>query len=169
IWSLAQAEDGTVWIGTSAGLHSWREDRGLSPVIELVSDADSLSRKNEIRALAVWQHELWVGSRQGLFRYAAEKQRFITQPLAQAEPTVNVLYVDDHEHQLLIGSYNGLHRLTPGAADASDTEQHLPPVNVRSIIRDRSGVLWLGSRESGLYRNVVSRRGFSGLSHIDEW
>lgn len=166
IWSLAQAEDGTVWIGTSAGLHSWREDRGLSPVIELVSDADSLSRKNEIRALAVWQHELWVGSRQGLFRYAAEKQRFITQPLAQAEPIVNVLYVDDHEHQLLIGSYNGLHRLTPGAADASDTEQHLSHVNVRSIIRDRSGVLWLGSRESGLYRNVVSSEAFSDISNI---
>ena len=50
IWSLAQTDDGTVWIGTSAGLHSWRADRGLGPVIELVNDADSLSRKNEIRA-----------------------------------------------------------------------------------------------------------------------
>lgn len=166
IWSLAQTGDGTVWIGTSAGLHSWREDRGLSKVAQLVTDADSLSRKNEIRALAVLQEQLWVGSRQGLFRYVPEEQRFIPQPLAQAEPLVNVLFADDEEHQLLIGCYNGLHRLTPGAVTVSDTEQHLSHVNVRSIMRDRSGVLWLGSRESGLYRNVVSSEAFSDIASI---
>ena len=166
IWSLAQTDDGTVWIGTSAGLHSWREDKGLSPVIELVSDADSLSRKNEIRAMAVWQHKLWVGSRQGLFRYESEKQHFIAQPLAQAEPLVNVLFADNSEHQLLIGSYNGLYRLIPGAVGTTDAEQHLSHVNVRSLMRDRSGVLWLGSRESGLYRNVVSSEAFSDIGRI---
>lgn len=167
IWSLAQTADGTVWIGTSAGLHGWRDDSGLSKVIELVDDADNLSRKNEIRSLAVLQDRLWVGSRQGLYRYLPDAQRFVAQPLVQAQPLINVLFADKSRNQLLIGSYSGLHRLTLDAAgNTKDTGQHLPHVNVRSIMRDRSGVLWLGSRESGLYRNVVSSEAFSDISSI---
>ncbi|HEX5792317.1 MAG TPA: ATP-binding protein, partial [Rheinheimera sp.] len=168
IWSLSQTQDGTIWIGTSAGLHSWHEDAGLSPVIELVSGADSLSRQNEIRALKVINNQLWVGSRQGLFHYQPDLQRFVAKSLVaanQPEPLINVLSADPDSSTLLIGSYSGLYRINLHA-DTNQAEQSLGHVNVRSIMRDRSGVLWLGSRESGLYRNIVSSAAFTELGAI---
>lgn len=166
VWSLAQTADGTVWIGTSAGLHSWRDDKGLSQVIELVHNVESLSRQNEIRALGVAGRQLWVGSRQGLFRYQVDSQQFIAQSLTaneQAQPIISVMYTDQASQELLIGSYNGLFRFNLRSSEVT-AEQQLHHVNVRSITRDSSGVLWLGSRESGLYRNIVSSKAFSDIS-----
>lgn len=168
IWSLTQAADGTVWIGTSAGLHFWREDTGLSAVIELVPGADALSRQNEIRALLYSQGELWLGSRSGLFRYSPQHGQFRRRLLVadgQTEPVINVLRRSNDNSSLLVGSYNGLFRFTPASSDTA-SEQLLANVNVRSILQDRSGVLWLGSRESGLYRSIVASAAFFDIQSL---
>jgi signal transduction histidine kinase/ligand-binding sensor domain-containing protein len=168
IWSLTQATDGTVWIGTSAGLHYWRDDSGLSKVIKLDSKADNLSRSNEIRALIHAAGALWVGSRSGLFRFNAADQTFIAHSLVkagQSEPVLNVLSLGHDSDTLLIGSYTGLYRLhlPTGSVQPAPALRH---VNIRSIFQDRSSVLWLGSRESGLYRNIVSSPAFSQIGSI---
>ena len=168
IWSLAQADDGTVWIGTSAGLHFWREDTGLSDVIELVPGADALSRQNEMRALLYSQGELWLGSRSGLYRYNPQQGRFNAWPLVAdglAEPVINALKQSNDNTGILVGSYHGLFRFSPGNS-ASASEQLLADVNVRSILQDRSGVLWLGSRESGLYRSIVASAAFFDIQSL---
>ena len=58
----------------------------------------------------------------------------------------------------MIGSYSGLYRLALRNTDTLPAMQPamLSNVNVRSILLDRSHVLWLGSRESGVYRSLVS-------------
>jgi signal transduction histidine kinase/ligand-binding sensor domain-containing protein len=170
IWSLEQGADGQIWIGTSAGLHRWHDDSGLSQVIELVLGADSLHRGNEIRALKQVGATLWIGSRQGVFQFSSAEQRFIAQPLAgpdQQEPVVNTLQHSRDGQTLLIGSYNGLYQLaTDSRSNAPAQSAQLSHVNVRSILYDRSGVLWLGTRESGLFRNRVSSAAFSDGSEI---
>ncbi|MDP5149002.1 sensor histidine kinase [Rheinheimera baltica] len=168
IWSLTKTTDGAIWIGTSAGLHRWHDDVGLSPVIELVPGADNLSRSNEIRVIKNINNQLWVGSRIGLFRYETEQQRFVALPLMAAglsEPVLNVITGGDAQNTLLIGSYNGLFRINLGGETPLVT-QSLSHVNIRSILTDRSGVLWLGSREGGLYRNIVSSNAFTDISSI---
>lgn len=168
IWSLEQGVDGQIWIGTSAGLHRWHDDSGLSDVMELVAGADSLHRGNEIRALKQVGATLWVGSRQGVFQYSATKG-FTAQPLAtvdQREPVVNVLQHSRDNNTLLIGSYSGLYQLaldslSNATAQSALVSSQLSHVNIRSILYDHSGVLWLGTRESGLFRNRVSSAAFS--------
>ena len=168
IWSLEQAPDGTVWIGTSAGLHYWREGSGLSPAIKLDPKADNLSRSNEIRALKLVAGTLWVGSRNGVFRYDRLTGRFIAQSLVkpgQSEPVINTMAIENGSDTLLIGSYSGLYRLAL-PSKAVQPVRSLRHVNIRSIFADRTGVLWLGSRENGLYRNVLSSPAFNGIETV---
>lgn len=171
IWSLAETADGTVWIGTAAGLHSWTAEKGLSQPLQLFPQSAGLSRDNEIRALFVHNHELWVGTRSGIYVAAVGSQSFKLVSLNAddgVEPLINVITVD-HEQQLLVGTFSGVFRL-----DAANRRYHLSAsnkgmlsdVNVRAILVDRSSVLWVGTRDSSLFRSTLSARAFSDLSSL---
>ncbi len=168
IWSMTQTKDGVIWIGTAQGLHSYREQSGLSEVMQPYPLAASGSRDNEIRALTAQDNLLWLGSRNGLFK--VEHQRFNLVPFINSEkpPIINVLRFD-FDGSLLLGTYNGLYRVDPKSARFVHFRKEaslLPTVNVRSIFLDRTGVLWLGSRESGLYFARHSRSAFSTLEAL---
>ncbi|WP_215397353.1 ATP-binding protein [Rheinheimera oceanensis] len=173
IWSLSQTHDGAVWVGTSAGLHSWQPDKGLSQVYQLVNHKDdsvsgNFSRDNEIRAVYALGQQLWVGSRQGLFLFNRQRLQFERVPLAlygEPEPLINILSFDYSTAELLAGSYSGLYRVSPDhQAGHGVKKAELGNVNVRSILQDNSGVLWVGSRESGLFRSILSSKAFDNIS-----
>lgn len=168
IWSMTQTIDGIIWVGTAQGLHSYREQSGLSEVMQPYPFAASGSRDNEIRALAAKDNLLWLGSRNGLFK--VEHERFSLVPFYNGEkpPIINVLRFDV-DGSLLLGTYNGLYRVDPVSAKFVHFRKEpslLPTVNIRSIFLDRTGVLWLGSRESGLYFARHSRSAFSSLAEL---
>ncbi len=168
IWSLAQTADGTIWIGTAQGLHSYTENTGLSGAMQPYPAAAADSRDNEIRALTSRKNELWLGGRNALFR--VEQGKFHPIPFfdAQTTPIINILRFDD-ENRLLVGTYNGMFRVDPEKQQFTpfrEQQSLLPNVNVRSIFLDRTGVLWLGSRESGLYYARHTRSAFSSLNNL---
>lgn len=168
VWSLAQTDDGTVWIGTAGGLHSYQQDTGLSAAIQLNPNATPQSRDNEIRALTSRENELWVGSRDAL--YLVQNETFQQVPFftGQQTPIINVLRFDA-DNKILVGTYNGLFSVDPQQREFipfGEQQSLLPNVNVRSIFIDRTGVLWLGSRESGLYFARHNRSAFSALTHL---
>lgn len=168
IWSLSQTQDHTLWIGTSAGLHSWREDTGLSDV--MLPFPGGSGRDNEIRALYSAGDKLWVGTRQGLF-VLDPKQRTFTQAqffAGRTTPIINVISADQNG-MLLVGTYNGLFRVHPQLQQFvkfREQQSLLPTVNIRSLFLDRTGVLWLGSRENGLYFTRHSKSAFASLREI---
>ncbi|MGP9800713.1 ATP-binding protein [Rheinheimera sp. NSM] len=168
IWSLSQSDDGSIWIGTAAGLHRWQPDSGLSKAIELVPGADHLSRNNEIRAVLADGDRLWIGSRSGLYQYSFANDELSAMATAGTEALViNVLAFDRSNNDVLIGSYAGLHRFNKAAPDSTlalSGVAQLAQVNVRSILQDRTGVIWLGSREGGVYRSIVTSKAFGGIA-----
>jgi signal transduction histidine kinase/ligand-binding sensor domain-containing protein len=168
IWSLSQTEDNTLWIGTSAGLHAWREDSGLSEV--LLPFPQGAGRDNEIRALFSSGDKLWVGTRQGLFSLDPTQRTFVKTDFfpGRSTPIINVISADQNG-MLLIGSYNGLFRVHPQLQQFVKFREHeslLPTVNIRSLFLDRTGVLWLGSRENGLYYTRHSKSAFVSLEEL---
>ena len=172
VWSLSQSSDGTVWIGTSAGLHYWRPASGLSPVLQVVPGADSFSRDNEIRALLENDQQIWIGTRNGLYSLDVNTLQFDALPLPQpdmAQPIVNVLSTTGNG-VLLMGSYNGLFRVDMRKRRyiVNNTLNALPNVNIRAIKEDNSGVLWLGTRESGLYRSVIASAAFDTIDALSD-
>lgn len=170
IWSLQQTADGTIWIGTAAGLHQWREDSGLSPVLLPYPNAVAGSRDNEIRALTVKDNTLWIGTRQGLFSLDAAQGKITSIPKTEAmtTPIINHLLFDT-DGNLLVGTYNGLFRFNPQQQKFQKFRKQdslLPTVNIRSMFIDRTGVLWLGSRENGLFYARHSASAFSSLTSV---
>lgn len=165
IWSLAQTDDGTIWVGTSAGLHSYGTDGKLSAV--MLPFPSGHGRDNEIRALYANGDQLWVGSRNGLFVLNRANNQFESVPFfaGRPPPIINVM-MPDKSGMLLVGTYNGLMRVHPQLRQFIKFRQQealLPTVNVRSLYLDRTGVLWVGSRENGLYYNRHSKSAFASL------
>lgn len=168
IWSLSQTQDNTLWIGTSAGLHAWREDTGLSEV--MLPFPDGTGRDNEIRALYSGGDKLWVGTRQGLFVLDPKQRTFQKIPFfaGRNAPIINVISADQNG-MLLLGTYNGLFRVHPQLQQFlkfREQQSLLPTVNIRSVFIDRTGVLWLGSRENGLYYTRHSKSAFASLHEL---
>ncbi|MBU1438300.1 MAG: hypothetical protein KKF79_13160 [Gammaproteobacteria bacterium] len=170
IWSLSQTNDGTMWIGTSGGVHCWREQSGLCPVVLPYPQAPVESRDNEIRALTSVQNTLWIGTRKGLFSLDATAGVMTSAPHAELSttPIINNLLFDS-DGNLLVGTYNGLFRYNPEQQKFlkfRKQESLLPTVNIRSMYIDRTGVLWLGTRESGLFYARHSASAFSSLASL---
>ena len=170
IWSLTQTADGKIWIGTSEGLHSWQEGQGLSNVLLPFPQKIAGSRDNEIRALASTEHTIWIGTRHGLMSLDSRDGELSAIPFYTDKPTpiINTMLVDA-DGQLLLGTYNGLFRVDPQGRMFSPFRLQpslLPSVNIRSLFLDRTGVLWLGSRESGLYYARHKRSAFSNLTSL---
>ena len=168
VWSLAQSSDGSLWIGTSNGLHRYTEQDGLSPAI-LPFPAGN-GRDNEIRALFSNDDKVWIGSRQGLFRIDPQGMQLSAVPFFanSKTPIINTISADE-QGMLLLGTYSGLFRVHPQRFEYLTFRKQqslLPTVNVRSIFLDRSGMLWLGSRESGLFYARHSKSAFTSLTDL---
>lgn len=170
IWSLQQTKDGTLWIGTAEGLHCWRKSTGLCPKVLPFPNAIAGSRDNEIRALAVKENSLWIGTRQGLFQLDATSGELnnAATSAAMTTPIINHM-IFDADGLLMLGTYNGLFRYDPNEhqfVKFRKQDSLLPTVNVRSMFIDRTGVLWLGSRENGLFYARHSASAFSSLAAL---
>ncbi len=169
IWALAQTDDGTVWIATSSGLHFWTEQSGLSRAYQAFGQQ---SVNNEMRALFAYGNKLWVGGRSALFQFDRSTSSFVTIPFYDdaVSPIVNVLE-NDQQGNLLVGTFDGIYKvsLTSGSFEPfGDDRQLLPGINVRSLLVDRSGLLWVGSREKGLFYGRHQPSAFSDLTALGE-
>lgn len=170
IWSLQQTADGTIWIGTAEGLHCWREQSGLCPAVLPYPNAVAGSRDNEIRAMATSSNMLWLGTRRGLLSLDAATGSVTPVPAADTmtTPIINHLLFDT-DGNLLLGTYNGLFRFNPRQLKFQKFRKQdslLPTVNIRAMFIDRTGVLWLGSRENGLFYARHSASAFSSLTSL---
>lgn len=165
IWALAQTEDGTVWIATSNGLHQWTAKEGLSAAYQAFGQ---LSVNNEMRSLFAYGNQLWVGGRSALFQFDRRSSVFRAIPFYDnaVSPIINVLETDQ-QGNLLVGTFDGVYKvsLTSGAFETfGDSKQLLPGINARSLLVDRSGLLWVGSRERGLFYGRHQPSAFTDLT-----
>ncbi len=162
IWSVVEAVDNTIWFATSYGVYELRADGSLSAPL-LPHGANN--RANEIRSLAMQDGNLWIGTRQGLFVLNL-KSRALTPVtfFGQAQfPIINSIVVTP-DNQLLVGTFNGIAVVdtkTLKTRYISGQKTILDGVNVRSMLIDRSGLLWAGTREKGLFRTRLQFEQFN--------
>lgn len=178
VWSLAKGDQGDIWVGTSQGVHRWHASTGLQPGRPLFAEASNSSRRNEARSLYFARQQLWVGSRSGLLAFEPESWQQQLYPVPgegdyDFPPILNTIYPISSE-LIVIGSYEGLFQFNLNSNSYQLFRQQsalLPSLNVRSVLLDQTGVLWLGTRDGGLYHTRFARSAFHdiSLSHLPEW
>ena len=144
IISIAKTGSGEVWVGTrDAGLFLISEGE-LSAITKEMPD-----RKINC-LLTAGDHELWVGTDNGVVRWSGGQSAAIR--AADALNHVQALAMAyDRESNIWIGTGDGLLRLNAGGVAALEERDPASTVAVNAIFEDREGNLWLG-RAQGIER-----------------
>ncbi|MBS1911672.1 MAG: histidine kinase [Bacteroidetes bacterium] len=163
VLSLLADRSGVVWAGTTDGLYR------VAAVGERFQTYRAGARGGlscpRVRSVAFDPGgRLWVGTDYGLNIFDERRNAFRVriEPMAGCnhdEATVNVIYMD-RDSSVIIGTNGRIFRSRswnsaaprfapfPGSAQDAGRDE---PIATRSILRDNDGMLWVGTRERGLY------------------
>jgi ligand-binding sensor domain-containing protein/signal transduction histidine kinase len=146
VMALAEAPDGTVWVGTIGGLY--RADGAtvsVAPLFEGIPPA--------VLSLAVERDgTLWAGTQEGTVYRREEGWMRPVPEASQPGAPIEALLVD-RPGTLWVGSTGrGLLRLAHGERSTLEAEQGLQSNTVASLLEDSEGSIWIGAAEGGLHR-----------------
>ncbi|HEY2624851.1 MAG TPA: ATP-binding protein [Dyella sp.] len=152
-WSIAQTGDGTIWVGTAAGLDRLRVDgRGFDHVV-VPPAGDHAAALGTVGALFVdTRGQLWVGSDNGVFRRdAAGGFHAITSD--RAGQALDAWRIDGDGDEIRIASSHGLFVVGSDDVARQVGRGELPETNVLTSVRDGAGRLWVGTQRGLFLRN----------------
>jgi ligand-binding sensor domain-containing protein len=135
--SMAETSDGKVWLGT--------RDKGLFYITDskVVAVPTGFSDARINCLLASGNHELWIGTDEGILRWDGAKVTSAKVPVALRHLDVlSMIY--DRDSNIWLGTPNGLIRVNSRGVvlDASNPQT---PILVTALLEDREGNLWAGS------------------------
>jgi ligand-binding sensor domain-containing protein/signal transduction histidine kinase len=141
--SMVEAPDGSLHIGTSAGLVTIRNHQ-----IVASRQSQPIGRL-EIQALAADRAgQLWIGTREGLKLLSAGKLSVPLLPRLSAQITA---LLADSAGRIWIGTDSGLSLYDSGHLRSFTTREGLPGNRVEGLYEDREHTLWI-STDRGLAR-----------------
>ena len=134
--SMAQTEDGKIWLGT--------ERRGLFYLQEgRVSSALNGRAETNINCLLPLRNsELWVGTEKGVLRWNGTELTLAGVP----SPLLNLDVLSllrDRDANIWVGTSRGLFRYNANGVSLLSTQETTGPVT--ALFEDREGNLWAGS------------------------
>lgn len=154
VGAMAQARDGSVWLGTNTRLHQLGRD--LLPLRTVAWNAGQVRR-----LLADHDGTLWIAAQDGLFRLKDGATAVEGVNLKGDEPLrgeVNAMALAP-DQSLWIGSSKGLFRVARGSSRlhrvAMATGQGLGNPVVIGLLFDRQQSLWVDTAVAGLHRMQI--------------
>jgi signal transduction histidine kinase/ligand-binding sensor domain-containing protein len=145
VTSLAEDEDGKLWIGTHGGLATlWQEKIQIPP--NLPRDLPVVQAIFKPRG-----GTLMLGTPNGIYLYDGESGSWLHPPDGIPVGDVRVI-IQAHNGDLWFAGYGGLARIHGGSFTRWTEHEGLPSNNVRSLYEDSDGVLWVGTYDGGLGR-----------------
>ncbi|WP_313950738.1 two-component regulator propeller domain-containing protein [Accumulibacter sp.] len=157
IEAMAQARDGSVWLGADSLLYQFSRERRQ---LQAVPHGGGLTR----RLLASSDGSLWVGTQDGVFcrRAGAAPVLRISQPGGQPlHADINAL-TEAPDGSVWVGSGKGLFRIAAGGSElqavATQADAGLGNPSVIGLLFDHQQTLWVDTAVTGLHR-MSSREG----------
>ena len=140
--SMAQTDDGKIWLGTEhQGLFYLQEGR-----VSSVSNGRVDTKFNCL--LPLQNSELWVGTAKGVLRWSGTKLTLAGVP--SSLHNLDVLSIlRDRDSNIWVGTSRGLFRYNPSGLSLLSTHETSGPV--AALFEDREGNIWIG-RTRGLER-----------------
>ncbi len=141
---ISETKDGTLWLGTQAGVSRLRENR--------IDPYPGLEKTNSRTLFGDSEGNLWIGTlAQGLIRLRAGILTSYQAPEMLPDNTVEAV-LEDKERSLWIGTQDGLVRFSRKIASVLAAREGLADENVVSTYEDRDGALWVATISGQLYR-----------------
>jgi diguanylate cyclase (GGDEF)-like protein len=173
--ALALDRQGGLWIGTWPGGLDYLPPKGRSFVHYRVDRPEAPDPKaNIVRALTI-DHEgtLWMGTENSVVTWKAGTHWDTRTKLDAPATRINWFYADRNRHMWAGTLSSGLLRFD-GSSPAPQryvhraTDPHsLPSDNVRAIMQDRSGMLWIATFTDGICLTNLNSQGFRRLIPFD--
>ena len=139
--SLAQTQDGYLWIGTSGGLARFD---GVSFVVFNRENTPAFLDDSVYSLLVTKDGTLWAGTEGGgLVRYMDGRFRAFSAADGLTNGFVRVIY-EDRGGRLWVGTDAGLFRMQNESLIRVDGRDGAPEMNVHTICEDRAGRLLVG-------------------------
>ena len=139
IISMAQTGDGKIWMGTrDAGLFYMREGQMYAVTKELPD-------KKVNSLLAVNDHELWIGTDNGVVRWNGNEAS-ITRVSDSLDHVQALCMTRDRGSNIWLGTAKGLLRMNAGGVFSPESD-YGSTGSVNAIFEDREGNLWVGSTQ----------------------
>ena len=184
--SISEDHSGTLWIRTGNGMNTYNRETGQFNAWEHDENrVISLETHLCLRSLLIDNEGIiWFGlQNQGVSNFIIRHNKF---NLIQHNPdnpnSLNNNFVtsiyQDTSGVLWIGTDEGLNRCLPGKTPDDSPAWHLythDPANpssissnrIRTVYRDRQGVLWIGTLHGGLNKYIDSGDGLGQFKHYD--
>jgi ligand-binding sensor domain-containing protein/two-component sensor histidine kinase len=139
---LCEDQQGTLWIGTGAGLDYYGSDGVIRP-----APAANGFKGADIRAICCDSNgAIWFAAGNELHRLRNGQHTLFTQGKGLPYNIIRRLY-PDRAGNLWVGSYGGLSRFQDGKFVPQSGSDGLPFDLVNALFEDREGNLWVGSRD----------------------
>ncbi|WP_026905084.1 hybrid sensor histidine kinase/response regulator transcription factor [Pedobacter glucosidilyticus] len=163
VLSIEQDHSGVIWFGTEGGIYRINpHKKKFYNITHQYNKAGSLLNAPVVSVLKDSNHALWIGTKDGGLVYSNDGKTFskVNLPLA---PSFNfrVNAVFQNGNKLWIGTNEGLFimdGLNPNSKISryiSTTEKTSISANkITAILKDKAGILWLGTQSNGLNRVI---------------
>ncbi|MDE3184365.1 MAG: response regulator [Bacteroidota bacterium] len=168
ILSITQDSTGILWIGTDGG--------GVSKLDPYRKKFKSITNFDEDKAVldnthitAIYEDNkggLWIGTKGGGLNYSANKKTFITKDLGFE--TLRISSFFKYKQDLWVGTGDGLviikdYEHSPNLQFirvrwSNKDSQSLSGPKITSIVKDKSGIIWVGTQEHGLNRVISFKK-----------
>ncbi len=153
ITDFAEDEAGMIWIATERGLNRFNpRTKEITPYVQSRASADKRSFF-EIGCLAVKNdHQLWVGSREGLFVFDQKTSAFTlwqNSPKGEDIDGIALLY-QSARGKLWLSTNRGELYCFDQQTNAFKLIRFLEGIYINAILEREDGLLWLGTATNGL-------------------
>jgi len=162
IWGICEVDDGNLVIATSDGLNYFNVKTGIFESYKNNPNVSSTIASSKTRVVHKGVGgEIWVGTESGISLFNLENKTFQNfkidlSAFGMTSSVVNALLLEDKE-TLWIGGVDGLLEFDVKGKQFNNyynhSEQDLNSLvnnNVRSLYKDRSGLIWVGTRGGGI-------------------
>lgn len=167
ILTLQEDPSGLLWVGTD-GTGIFKFDLNQKKFTNIGNDSKTSTLIGSTHVLSVFVdpfRKLWLGTKGGGIQYSSDWKTFTKVEIhspeiktSTAQPFVSRTYLQDGNY-LWVGTDKGLIRILNKGKEVGKYELFLPDRNVphsisdrkiTSIVKDRTGRIWIGTQENGL-------------------